>query len=92
MIAPIDQGNRQLAHLRWLCRRGVKELDLAFERFLERYYDRLQASEVQCFQNMLEASDVQLLSWLFAHSEPADPMTKMLFERIRRCAVVDDPA
>ncbi len=91
-MATTDQDDRELAHLRWLCRRGAKELDLALESFLQQYYAQLSAEEVQCFTRMLGESDVKLLSWLFGRTEPEDQIMKTLFERIRRCAVVDDPA
>ncbi len=92
MAAPTGHDDRELAHLRWLCRRGAKELDLVLESFLQHHYARLSAEEVTCFRHMLDESDVQLLSWLFARTEPDDEMTKNLLERIRRRVVVDDSA
>jgi len=92
MTETADQDDRELAQLRWLCRRGAKELDLAFERFLQTYYPKLSAEEVSCFKRMLDESDIDLLSWLFSRSEPEDPLMKTLVERIRHCAVVDNPA
>lgn len=92
MITKADQDNRELSQLRWLCRRGAKELDLALESFLRHHYASLGDAEVQCFKAMLDESDMVLLSWLFGRTEPADQMTRTLLERIRHSAVVDDSA
>lgn len=50
----------ELSRLRWLCRRGMKELDLVLTKYLENQYpnagDRLQAG----FRQLLELQDPEL--------------------------------
>lgn len=57
-------NNVNLARLKWLCRRGMLELDLLLEQFLLRYYLELNVSEQTILQELLQASDQDLLAWI----------------------------
>jgi antitoxin CptB len=56
--------------LRWQCRRSMLELDLAFERFLDNGYARLNEQQRQRFLQMLEYPDPTLLEWIMGKTEP----------------------
>jgi antitoxin CptB len=47
----------ELNRLRWQCRRGLLELDLVLERFLEKHGDRLQGERLSSFQTLLTFAD-----------------------------------
>lgn len=55
----------EYARLRWRCRRGMLELDLLLEGFLEREYLQLERAEQECFARLLELPDQQLQEYLF---------------------------
>ena len=59
--------------LRWRCRRGLLELDLILQRFLERRFERLDAQEKALFGELLDHPDPDLLDWALGRSEPAEP-------------------
>jgi antitoxin CptB len=59
--------------LKWRCRRGLLELDLILQAFLERRFARLDAAERALFGELLESPDPELLDWALGRSEPADP-------------------
>lgn len=53
--------------LRWKCRRGMLELDLLLEKFLDKKYRHLSLEEQQQFENLLEIADPILWGWLLGH-------------------------
>lgn len=62
-----------LARLRWRCRRGMRELDVVLERYLERRYARAPESERRAFESLLERQDPELLAYLMGREAPEDP-------------------
>ncbi len=46
-----------LQRVRWRCRRGLLELDILFERFVDTYYAKLTESERQTFDELLDMAD-----------------------------------
>ena len=72
--------------LRWQCRRGMLELDLLLEGFLERVYSDLPQGQQRTFCRILEYPDQLLLDWLVGEIIPADPEIRELVARIRNTA------
>ena len=66
-------GDAALGRLRWRCRRGMKELDVVLEGWLQSRYARASERERRAFERLLEAQDPQLVAWLFGRERPADP-------------------
>ena len=67
----------------WRCRRGVRELDVLFGRFLETEYPQLDESQRMAFERMLEVQDPTIMDWLFSKSQPEDPELEMLVQRLQ---------
>lgn len=59
------------SQLVWRCRRGVRELDVLFTRFLESHYANLSEPQQATFQRLLEVQDPVIMDWLFG-KYPAD--------------------
>jgi antitoxin CptB len=68
--------------VRWRCRRGMKELDVLLERFLDRGYASLDEQERDAFVRLLDQIDPDLLSWLTGREPPANPVLAALIERM----------
>lgn len=68
--------------LRWKCRRGLLELDVLLERFLEDGYFSLTKQQQQTFSQFLDEPDQVLLDWLLGHSEPQDDTYKTMVRLI----------
>src|SRR5690606_39677434 len=64
---------RQLDRLRWRCRRGMLELDLLLERFVDRELARLGADEQRALERLLDLPDDELLDYCYRRPRPADP-------------------
>ena len=61
------------SHLRWRCRRGIKEMDLLLENFLTDIYPQLNADEQNGFEHFLDEADLDIYSWIMGKSRPANP-------------------
>lgn len=61
---------RQVAQLRWRCRRGLLENDLLIERFFERYGQTLTVHQARGLQALMNLSDNDLLDLLLRRREP----------------------
>jgi len=71
------------SQLVWRCRRGIRELDVLFGRFLESEYPALSDDEKQTFQNLLEVQDPVIMDWLFGKYDPESSDMLALIERLR---------
>jgi len=52
------------SRLKWCCRRGMKELDLLLERFIDKHRDALCAGQWPELETLLELEDDRLWDWL----------------------------
>jgi antitoxin CptB len=73
-------GAEELNRLRWQCRRGLLELDLVLERFLERHGERLQGEHLASFKTLLEYADNDLLDLIRARDLVEHMCSARLFE------------
>ena len=71
--------------LRWQCRRGLLELDLVLERFLEKYGDQLQGEHLSSFQTLLTYTDDELWDLVRARTECRDARFAELVQWLRGC-------
>jgi antitoxin CptB len=67
-----QMGTEELNRLRWQCRRGLLELDLVLERFLERHLEHLQGESLDSFETLLNYTDTDLLDLIRARTECRD--------------------
>ncbi|KTD50987.1 succinate dehydrogenase assembly factor 2 [Legionella quateirensis] len=63
---------REKARITWHCRRGMLELDLILQRFLEHGLELLNENELKSFDLLLSCTDPELFSWLMGHTKPED--------------------
>jgi antitoxin CptB len=72
--------------LQWACRRGMLELDILLNNFLQEAYMGLNLEDKAHFAVLLEQSDPELFSWLLGQEVPADSGLLRITERIRQHA------
>lgn len=65
---PLDE--RELARLRWRCRRGLLENDLFIERFFARHGDTLTVRQARGLAALMDLADNDLLDLLLRRREP----------------------
>jgi antitoxin CptB len=69
--------------VRWQCRRGMLEVDLLLNRFLDRGYGQLSDEDRRRFAALLEYPDPILLEWLMGRERPVDPQLAHVVDRVR---------
>lgn len=72
--------------LLWRSRRGMLELDLLLQGFIETNFDTLTPAQIDAFTRLLETSDDILLDFLLHRSIPTDAPLAALVTAIRRSA------
>jgi len=75
-----------LAELKWRCRRGMLELDVFLQRFLQRGYAELDAPQREIFFELLDYPDQELLELLLGQIHALEPAHNDMAERIRSAA------
>jgi antitoxin CptB len=74
----------RIRQLKWLCRRGMKELDILLENFLARQAQQLECGQWREFEDLLQAEDDQLWDWLQNPQRPQASRFNALLSQIRR--------
>ena len=64
-----DDYNR----MRWASRRGMLELDLLLEPFVEARYRELSTADQQRYQELMRCEDQELFGWFLRREVPGDP-------------------
>lgn len=67
-------------HLRWLCRRGMKELDVLLLGYLERSYAGADDARKAAFRALLKQEDPQIWSWVLGVEAAPDSFVELLRE------------
>ena len=73
-----------LDRIRWHCRRGLLELDIILERFVDEQLVALDADEREGFKALLELSDNDLWDLVCGRREPEGGLQDRLIRRLRR--------
>jgi len=68
--------------LRWLCRRGMRELDVLLSGFLAQRYPDLDDALKADFAALLELQDPEIWAYLLGRAEP-EPALAAIVTRIR---------
>lgn len=75
----------ELNRLRWQCRRGLLELDLVLERFLQKHGDQLQGERLSAFQTLLAYTDDELWDLIRARTDCRDARLTEVVQWMRDC-------
>ncbi len=63
---------KELERARWRCRRGLLELDIILQRFMDLHYAQLNKAELQQFETLLSLSDNDLWDMIAAKKPVTD--------------------
>jgi antitoxin CptB len=67
-MTPQEQKRRYL----WQCRRGMKEVEIVLNGYLERFFDGDDEAQRFQFGRLLECHDADMLEWFMGRGEPED--------------------
>jgi antitoxin CptB len=79
----------ELKRIRWRCRRGMRELDQLFERYLAQRWPPASESpapeeERGVFLQLLDCEDDKLWRWFMGYEQCPDVALASLIQRIRQ--------
>ena len=69
---------------RWQCRRGMLELDLLLNNFVDKGVDDLNAEQKQSFEMLLSYPDQTLLDLLLGNAVSSDASIASLVQQIQK--------
>jgi len=75
-----------LSRVRWQCRRGMLELDLMLQPFVEDNYHLLSSKEQDAFKLLLASHDQELLEYLMGQKKPGNKDVADVANKIRQAA------
>lgn len=70
--------------IRWRCRRGMLELDIVLQRFLEKHYVQLSESQCREFETLLSLPDHDLWAMMMAENDVPDATTSTVLKLLRK--------
>ncbi len=76
-----------LSELRWQCRRGMLELDILLNTFLDRKYSQLNETQHQVFTRLLQYPDQTLFDLLMANMPSTNPDIAEMVQQVRMAMV-----
>lgn len=74
------------ARLSWQCRRGMLELDLMLQAFVEKRYDALDDKDKKAFHQLLQCQDQILFEYLMGQDVPNDKDVANVAQQVRDAA------
>lgn len=74
----------EISRLRWQCRRGMKELDVLLERYLQEHFNAVSAAEQQAFAELLCLPDPLLLGYVMGRDQPDNLEQRRVIASLRR--------
>lgn len=74
----------------WQCRRGLKEVEVVLNDYLERFFDSDSAELKSLFGTLLAEQDADMFEWFTGRSAPQDAAlaeyVQQMLARLRRTA------
>ena len=70
--------------LRWRCRRGMLELDILLNDFLDKSYENLTVQRKNTFDQILDYPDQLLFDLFLGHMQSSDNSVSELVQTIRQ--------
>lgn len=70
---------------RWRCRRGMLELDIILQRFMDNYYQQLSAEELKQFEQLLSLPDNDLWDLICARNKAEDDSVLPVLKLLQNC-------
>ena len=75
-------SEEELNRMRWAARRGMLELDLVLEPFVQGRYSSLDETDRARFQELMLSEDQDLFAWFLRREQPADGELAIIVRKI----------
>lgn len=77
------------SQLLWRCRRGIREMDIILQSFLNDSFDSLSKDEKNYFIQLLDEADLDILNWIMGKDEPKSDNIKTIISLIRQSRQIE---
>ncbi|WP_297324789.1 succinate dehydrogenase assembly factor 2 [Nitrosomonas sp.] len=75
---------KEFERARWRCRRGLLELDIVLQRFMDQYYRQLDQHELEQFERLLSLPDNDLWDLITARQVTTDDKLQQIVELLQK--------
>ena len=75
---------KEFERARWRCRRGLLELDIVLQRFMDQYYTQLDESGLEQFERLLALPDNDLWDLITARQVTTDGNLQQVLELLKK--------
>lgn len=75
--------DNSISELKWQCRRGMRELDILLNKYLDKDFPQANAEQKQAFRALLELPDPDLVAYLLGGQTPPDAAIANIASQIR---------
>jgi antitoxin CptB len=82
MTSVTESQEIHLKRLFWQCRRGMSEVEMFLNPFLQQHYVQASAQQQQDFEFLLTQQDTDLFSWLMENATPLDVRVRRAVEMV----------
>ena len=72
----------ELNRMRWAARRGMLELDLVLEPFVNACYTSLSERDRASFEQLMKSEDQDLFGWFLRREQPEDPELAQIVKQV----------
>jgi antitoxin CptB len=79
----VDSVAHETSNYRWQCRRGMLELDLLLNNFVDKNASALSSQQKQVFELLLTYPDQTLLGLLLGSAASSDPAISAIVQQIQ---------
>ncbi len=74
---------KELDRVRWRCRRGMLELDIVLQRFVDKHYTQLNETELQQFDTLLSLPDNDLWDMITTRKKLGDTKLQPILQLLQ---------
>ena len=75
---------KEFERARWRCRRGLLELDIVLQRFMDQYYRQLDQHELEQFERLLSLPDNDLWDLITARQVTTDDNLQQIVKLLQK--------
>ena len=79
----LETTDVELSRLKWRCRRGMRELDVLLERFLERQYSTASTEIRTAFARLLSLPDPEIFALIMGRQIAENPELRDVIQWLR---------
>jgi antitoxin CptB len=79
----LESPDAELSRLKWRCRRGMRELDVLLERFLERHYSAASTEIQTAFARLLTLPDPEIFALIMGRRIAENSELRDVIQRLR---------